>query len=316
MPRSNKKKHPFKPPPRDPTLSMVDHTTCPKIESQLSKKESNEMVQRALASAQKHGIKLKHGKPNEASGNCAFEAAIANVNHRKCFIEKFPLSHVQYRRLWMTDMKNRTINDLTWNIYSPLEWESGWNELMESGIYERGLFGDLMIFGIACGLRKIILIFNTSLLSPHDPIYVCDPRRFGVEPDTDIPVILAYNSYHYESMHPVQLRDNRESIKSVTSYLDGTYMFGKKDIPFLVNVEDVTDKSIHKKEDDDNRSEEPFEELQAVLPDNLKGVKPKERNQENRKKYRKIVKQFSNQSYKQEIPEDNIMIDNEAYYIK
>ena len=77
----------------------------------------------------------------------------------------------------MTDMKNRTINDPTWNIYSHAEWESGWNELMKPGVYERGLFGDLMMFGIACGLRKIILIFNTSLLSPHDPIYVCDPRR-------------------------------------------------------------------------------------------------------------------------------------------
>ena len=56
------------------------------------------------------------------------------------------------------------------SIYSPQEWEEGWSGMMDSGVYERGLFGDLMLFGIACGSKKIILIFNTNLDSSHDPI--------------------------------------------------------------------------------------------------------------------------------------------------
>ena len=237
MPRSNKKKNPFKPPPRDPTLSFKFPTTITTNEAELAKNETTLMVRRAILSAGRHGISLKHGSSNEGSGNCAFESAISNVNDRECFTEKFPLSHIQYRRIWMTDMKTRVMNDPTWNIYSISEWESGWNEMMESGVYERGLFGDLMVLGIACGLRKNILIFNTSLLSPHDPIYVCDPRRFGVEPDTEIPVVLAYNLYHYESMYPIQLKDNRETSRLVSSYLKGTYKFGKNDLPMLLREE-------------------------------------------------------------------------------
>ena len=92
--------------------------------------------------------------------------------------QSFLLSPDYYSRVWVTDMKNRTMADDTWKIYSDREWESGWQELMESGVYERGIFGDLLLLGIACGLRKILLIFNTNMNSPHDPIYVCDPRKF------------------------------------------------------------------------------------------------------------------------------------------
>ena len=166
--------------------------------------ERDVMLRRAVVSASRHGLDLAPGKLNEAMGNCAFEAAIFNVNERPCFEDKLHLTPDYYRRIWVTDMKNRTMNDETWKIYSDSDWEAGWKELMESGVYERGIFGDLMLFGIACGIKKVILTFNTSLNFPHDPIYVCDPRKFGVEPDTDIPVVLAYNLSHYESMQPNQ----------------------------------------------------------------------------------------------------------------
>ena len=78
------------------------------------------------------------------------------------------------------------MDDPTWNIYSDKQWEDGWRDMMVSGVYERGLFGDLMMFSIACGVRKILLIFNTNLNSPHYPIYVCDPQEFGIEADSNI----------------------------------------------------------------------------------------------------------------------------------
>ena len=201
------------------------------------------MLDRAVKSARKQGINLSPGKLNDGNGNCAFEAALFNVNCRGCFDDKFPFSTDYYRRLWVVDMKNKTLHDKTWQICSDSEWEAGWEEMMESGVYERGLFGDLMLFGISCGLRKRLLIFNTNLDSPHDPIYVCDPLKFGVEPDTEIPVVLAYNMSHYESLHPETDTDVEKTVCMVREYLTGKYKFGKKDLPFLLSSDTSNDES-------------------------------------------------------------------------
>ena len=105
--------------------------------------------------------------------------------------------------------------------------------MMIPGTYERGIFGDLMLPGIACGIRKFLLIFNTDPGSPHDPIFVVDPRQFNVQVDTAVPIILAYNQVHYESMHPCSNKDILASINLVKDYLEGRYKFDKKDLPFL-----------------------------------------------------------------------------------
>ena len=154
MPRSNKKKSWFKPPPKSPTLQMSSSSISPV--NNLMKQEQDLMIARGVSSANKHGINLVPGTRNSADGNCAFQSAISNVNDQACFKEKYGLSHEYYRRIWVTDMKKRTQGDKTWQIYPDKEWEAGWQEMMESGIYERGIFGDLMLFAIACGLRKRI----------------------------------------------------------------------------------------------------------------------------------------------------------------
>ena len=87
------------------------------------------------------------------------------MNDRKCFQENLPLSVEYYRIFLMTDMMNWTLNDQNWNIYSKSDWQAGWKELMKSGVYERGKFGDLMLFGIACGIRKMLLILHKLGLS-------------------------------------------------------------------------------------------------------------------------------------------------------
>ena len=68
-------------------------------------------------------------------------------------------------------MFNRTV-DTPCNIYSQQDWLKGWNQI-----------GDLMLPGIACGVKKYLVIFNTSIESPHNPIYVVDPRQFNVAVD-------------------------------------------------------------------------------------------------------------------------------------
>ena len=95
-----------------------------------------------------------------------------------------------------------------------------------------------MLPGIACGVRKFLLIFNTSIDSPHDPVYVVDPRKFGIEPSTNTPVVLAYDLNHYESMHPVDEEDIQATHRLTIDYLEGKYNFGKLDLPFLLGLED------------------------------------------------------------------------------
>ena len=68
-----------------------------------------------------------------------------------------------YRRIWAMDMGNRTV-DTAYNIYgNEKDWLEGWKEMQVPGRYEQDIFGDLMVPGIACGLRKMILIFNPFL---------------------------------------------------------------------------------------------------------------------------------------------------------
>ena len=159
MPRSNKKKHPQKPPPKHPSGSDEMHLS--RDISTLITSERNTMMTRAICSAQHHGINLKPGSPTPGLGDCAFEAVVNNNNERNCFKENFPLSISSYRQIWLTDMANRTV-DTEWNIYSPKEWLAGWKEMLVPGIYERGIYGDLMLPGIACGIRKFILIFKRT----------------------------------------------------------------------------------------------------------------------------------------------------------
>ena len=44
--------------------------------------DENGIVDRAIASAQKHNIKLRAGTKDRGYGNCAFEAVINNINDR------------------------------------------------------------------------------------------------------------------------------------------------------------------------------------------------------------------------------------------
>jgi hypothetical protein len=271
------------------------------------------MVNRAISSAKRHGIILAQGTPNKADGNCALESAILNVKDRDCFSDRLPFSVDYYRRIWMTDMKNRTMDDKTWNIYSRTDWEAGWNVMMESGVYEQGLFGDLMLFGIVCGLKKVMLIFNTSPDSPHDPVYICDPRKFGVIPDTEIPIVVCYNLSHYESLHPIGEDNIEKTIELVRNYQMGTYSFGKKDLPFLLNTDNL-DGQINSEEkesmnigennllmsgittkdnDMDNQSkidqkeDEQIKGFRNNLPENLGGIRPRDMTHEEKKDYNK-----------------------------
>ena len=48
--------------------------------------DENEIFAKAIASAEKHNIRLKAGRKDKGYGNCVFEAVINNINDRGCFM--------------------------------------------------------------------------------------------------------------------------------------------------------------------------------------------------------------------------------------
>ena len=182
------------------------------------------IIKRAIASAQKHNIELKPGRANNAAGNCSYESVIYNINDRTCFKEKLPMSPDFYRRIWTNDMMNRILDKSSaWNPgLTEKQIIDGFTTMMDSGVYEVEFFGDMIMPGIACGIRKRILIFNTNEnieRTGHNPIAVIDPTNYGGQLDDDTPAIVAYNLVHYESLHTMNKEDIQETIKLVKAYI-------------------------------------------------------------------------------------------------
>ena len=197
---------------------------------------------RAKENAKKHKIKLVPGIENQGGGNCSYESVLLNINERDCFKEGFVMSPDYYRRVWNVDLMAKILDGrIEWNPgMTRSEIVKGFEELMQTGVYERDFFGDMMMAGIACGTRKRILIFNTHVMTPHDPISVIDPTHYGGIVDSDVPVVLAYDLVHYESLHTVDDDDIAETIKLVNSYVaqPSTYRqeygFTREDMQYLI----------------------------------------------------------------------------------
>ena len=193
------------------------------------------MIRQAIESASKHGITLVPGVRNNADGNCQYESVVNNINHRTCFERKLNQHPNEYRYQWVTELENEASKDP--NIaagYSEEEKREHWKELKRPWVYEVPYFGDFIMHGIARGCKKDLLIFNTSP-EASDPIYVISASQFGGQTDSDVPVVLAYNQFHYESLHPFSIEDINKTKLLANAYANGDYMYTKKDIPHLID---------------------------------------------------------------------------------
>ena len=86
------------------------------------------IVKLAKRNAKRHNINVIHGRPNDASGNCAFEAVIYNIQDRREFSpeQKINLSILESRRLWITELQSVIESD---HPEIPQDLESQWNKL-------------------------------------------------------------------------------------------------------------------------------------------------------------------------------------------
>ena len=130
--------------------------------------------------------------------------------------------------------------------YSEEEKKENWANLKRPWVYEVPYFGDFVMHGIARGCKKDILIFNTSP-EAWDPIYVITASRFGGQTDSDIPVVLAYNQNHYESLHPVSVEDINKTKDLIYAYVSGNYTYSKNDIPHLIEFGKNPNSKLYKK---------------------------------------------------------------------
>ena len=66
-----------------------------------------------------------------------------------------------------------------------------------------------------------------------------DPRDYKSDIDSEIPVVIAYNMVHFESLHPVNQKDIEETVKLANSYSSGSYEedygFTKQHMPYLIS---------------------------------------------------------------------------------
>ena len=227
---------------------------------EIKRMKNQRIFERGIENAKKHKIKLKPGTQNDGHGNCSYESVILNIRDRECFKDKLPMSPSFYRRIWNIDLMNKILDKkIPWNPgLTSAEIREGFKELMDSGVYERSFFGDMMMAGIACGARKIILIFNTHEMTSHDPISVIDPTHYGGSYDTEIPVVLAYDLVHYESLEPIEGNDIIETVKLTKSYTAQPsryrheYGFTRQDMLYLISP---SIKLQEKKEDDMEKSQ-------------------------------------------------------------
>ena len=169
----------------------------------------SQMVIKAIENAKFHNINLVPGTRNPALGDCIFESVIDNINRRDCFEENLIEDPSYWRHVWMSEIESIGYDD--WNEgRTREEWESEFNTLKKPTVYRVPL-GDLVPPGIAHCIKKNLIIFNTSP-GAHCPIYVVPATLFGGFADTDVPVCLAYNLVHYESLIPCSDADIQKTV--------------------------------------------------------------------------------------------------------
>ena len=134
------------------------------------KKSVNELLQRAISNAARHGLNLKPGQINNNDGNCLWEALIYNIIHRQCIKSKHRETPRQLKQRSLDNaQKDAELNKLP--IIPENTTEDDWINIKKDKVYETEL-GDICIVAAARALKRNIMVFNTNKKnrsSTHNP---------------------------------------------------------------------------------------------------------------------------------------------------
>ena len=78
----------------------------------------------------------------------------------------------------------------------------------------------LFVTSYCMWLEEIYPRFYYKPKHNKNSFYLIDPLTYNVKPDSPIPLLMAYNLYHYESLHPCTNTDIITSIRMVKSNLE------------------------------------------------------------------------------------------------
>ena len=70
--------------------------------------------------------------------------------------------------------------------------------------------------------------------------------EFNITPDSEIPIVLAYNTVHYESLESCSSYDIQCTVDLVKDYQNWQYQFSTNDLPFLFELTGQNSLSIKK----------------------------------------------------------------------
>ena len=116
--------------------------------------------------AKRHGIKVTHGRPNPAKGNCAFEAVLFNIFDRKEYSsqQKVQLSVLEARKTWITEIQTEIETNRPYLV--PDNLKNQWSKIIEDGVYEIPFFGDLVMNAIGRGSKNSYL-YLIQIMKPR-----------------------------------------------------------------------------------------------------------------------------------------------------
>ena len=158
------------------------------------------------------------------------------------------------------------------------------------------------------------MIFNTSSRA-HAPVYVVAASRLcNKSSNTEVPVCLAYDQVHYETLVPDTDDDILKTIALKKEILSGTYSMKMDDIVFLAKTSKLksyaeaakssTQNSKQIKEK--NIKETGEKETEQAKLEKLKQLGAKKRSPEQEREYKRLMQQRNRKSKEMEMTGSNI----------
>ena len=184
---------------------------------------------------------------NNADGNCLWEALIYNILYRQCIKSKTKESHRQLRKRSLDKAQIDTQNKKLPFIPDHTTL-ADWEHIKKDKIYETEL-GDICIVAASRALKRDIMVFNTCKQTGAAPITLISAEEYrgGVLGDKN-PLLLAYDSVHFESIETISQQDEIRAIELAQLIKSGQYMLNNSHVQEMTKISHNTDKRNTKNE--------------------------------------------------------------------
>ena len=178
-------------------------------------------------------VHFRGGVATVARGDCSWEVVFDQLHLRP------ELAGLVDRETTIATWRTRLVDNLSRChearvLYgkSQEEWVRFLAPLKQPGFYN-GEIGDLALAGLAHMLGVNILLVHTSSHLGTVPLTLIDAECFGHQAVTPIPIVMAYNGEHMESLCPVSEEDVRRTMDLVPLFKSGRIGVTVRDIPSL-----------------------------------------------------------------------------------